>query len=206
MNSPRGPLLTHVADARTRSLGPEHPHTLKAVSNLAYLYDRAGEWSAALPLLERLLEARRRTLGPTHDQTLLTMNNLATTLESLGRTAEALPMLERVLETQAAVHGDDHPRVLQTMNNLAGAYRLVGHNDAIDLHARSLPRAPGPPGAPQPRGHPDQHGIPPDRSRRLDDAGPILEEAVASAWATPVPGCQVGSLCAGPTPSCLEPP
>jgi hypothetical protein len=66
-----------------RVLGPEHPHTLRSVNNLAALLERKGDYAGAQPLYERALEAGAG-VGPEHPDTLMSVNNLADCCKSKG--------------------------------------------------------------------------------------------------------------------------
>src|SRR5829696_9237079 len=57
------------ADAYRQLLGPEHPATLTAMSNLALTQHSLGDLTAALELNQQVLDARRRLLGPEHPHT-----------------------------------------------------------------------------------------------------------------------------------------
>ena len=71
------PLYQRVLAASERVLGPEHPDTIRSVSNLGFLYYTQGRYSEAEPLLKRALAAFERVLGPEHPNTLTILNNLA---------------------------------------------------------------------------------------------------------------------------------
>jgi hypothetical protein len=59
-----------------RVLGPDHPHTLTARSNLAYWREQAGEAAGAADAFEELPN-RVRVLGADHPDTLITGRNFA---------------------------------------------------------------------------------------------------------------------------------
>ncbi|MET7712234.1 tetratricopeptide repeat protein [Streptomyces sp. NPDC005407] len=62
---------------RERLLGPDHPDTVSARSNLANSYSDVGRIQEALELSERVLADRERLLGPDHPDTLTARSNLA---------------------------------------------------------------------------------------------------------------------------------
>ncbi len=66
-----------VLEARQKTLGSEHPHTLTAMGNLAISYSDVGRRQEAIELMEKTLEARQRTLGSEHPDTLWVMSILA---------------------------------------------------------------------------------------------------------------------------------
>jgi hypothetical protein len=61
----------------TKQLGPDHPHTLSSMNNLANFYEDLGRYTDALNLREETLTLRKAKLGPDHPHTLMSMNNLA---------------------------------------------------------------------------------------------------------------------------------
>jgi tetratricopeptide (TPR) repeat protein len=113
------PLYRRALERRERTLGREHPDTLRSVNNLAINYLDQGRYSEAEPLLRRALESNERTLGREHPVTLLSVNNLAVVYQSQGRDAEAEPLLRRALETRERTLGREHPDTLFSVNNLA---------------------------------------------------------------------------------------
>ena len=64
-------------EARTATLGPDHPHTLSAHNDLARAYIHQGKYDQAGPVLELVLKKRQEVLGVTHHDTLVSMTNLA---------------------------------------------------------------------------------------------------------------------------------
>jgi Flp pilus assembly protein TadD len=89
-----------------RILGPEHPHTLASLNNLALLLSNKGDSDAAEPLYRRALEAQERILGPEHPDTLRSVKNLAMLLNATGRLAEAVVLLrERAAKSEACLAG-----------------------------------------------------------------------------------------------------
>jgi hypothetical protein len=79
----RAALLAH------RNLGPEHPETLTARSNLAWAIAAQGRAAEAEAMWRELLPLREKVLGPEHPETLTTRSNLASTIAAQGRAAEA---------------------------------------------------------------------------------------------------------------------
>ncbi|KAG1657812.1 hypothetical protein FOA52_006589 [Chlamydomonas sp. UWO 241] len=126
-------------EARERTLGPEHPDTLRSVGNLAVCLRFLGREAEALPLDQRTLEARERTLGPEHPDTLMSVNSLAVCLEILGRSAEALPLNQRTLEASERTLGPEHPGTLFSVSELADCLWALGRSaEALPLYQRTL--------------------------------------------------------------------
>jgi len=79
------------------TLGPDHPHTLESMHNLAESYRALGRHADALKLNEEALALRKANLGPEHPDSLGSMNNLANSYAALGRHADALKLREETL-------------------------------------------------------------------------------------------------------------
>jgi serine/threonine protein kinase/tetratricopeptide (TPR) repeat protein len=129
-----------IARARyTAGLGPDHPHTLRSMNNLANSYDDLGRHAEALKLKEETLALRKAKLGPDHPDTLKSMMNLATSYWALGRHAEALKLREETLALCKAKLGPEQPDTLQSMMNLAESYEALGrHAEALKLFQETL--------------------------------------------------------------------
>ncbi len=174
-----GPNL--IADSE-RVLGPDHPDTLTARSNLAIAYREAGRLDEAIPLLERSFADSERILGPDHSGTLAARSNLAGAYRVAGRLDEAIPLFERSFADSERILGPDHLDTPTLRNNLATVYQAAGRLDeAIPLFERTIAdreRDLGP-------DHPDTLVA---RSNlagayrvagRLDEAIPLFERTVA---------------------------
>ena len=60
-------------------LGPEHPHTLTAMPNLAVSYSYQKKCEEAEELELKVLDLHKKVLRPEHPDTLTSMANLART-------------------------------------------------------------------------------------------------------------------------------
>ena len=100
-------------------LGPDHPHTLASMCNLANSYDDLGRHADAVKLHEETLALMKAKLGPDHPDTLATMYNLAISYTALGRPADTLKVREEMLALMKAKHGLEHPDTLRNMMRLA---------------------------------------------------------------------------------------
>jgi tetratricopeptide (TPR) repeat protein len=92
-----------------KTLGPDHPATAQALSNLAALYYSMGDYAKAEPLFQRALEIREKALGPDHPDTAITLNSLAVLRSSLGDYAKAEPLFQRALAIDEKALGPDDP-------------------------------------------------------------------------------------------------
>ncbi len=122
-----------------RLLGDEHPKTLGAVTDLAYLYVDQGRHDEAETLYLQTLEIMKRVLGEEHPHTLTNMSNLAAVYLAQGRYDEAEPLCLQTLEVGKRTLGEEHPQTLPTMNHLAILYDNQGrYADAETLYLQTL--------------------------------------------------------------------
>ena len=101
-----------------RLLGPEHPDTVRARSDLARAYHQTGRVADAVPLVEQVLTAREQLFGAEHAMTLTARNNLASAYRAIGRAVEAIPLFEENLAACERLFGADHPRTLASRHSL----------------------------------------------------------------------------------------
>ncbi|KAI2465425.1 hypothetical protein F4781DRAFT_435459 [Annulohypoxylon bovei var. microspora] len=121
-------------EIRTAVLGPEHPHTLSTMNNLASIYQDQGHWEKAELLQVQVMEASKTTLGPEHLGTSNAINNLASTYREQGRLDEAESLEVQVMEAVKTILGPEHPDTLISVNNLAYTWKRQGRvDDAIRL-------------------------------------------------------------------------
>ena len=121
------------------NLGPDHPHTLQSINNLAASYKALGRHADALQLDEQALALRTARLGRDHADTLQSMNNLAASYFAVGRRDEAIKLHEEAVALRTAKFGRDHPDTLGSMSNLAVAYTAADRPaDALKLHEEAV--------------------------------------------------------------------
>jgi tetratricopeptide (TPR) repeat protein len=122
-----------------KALGPDHPETATALSNLAEAYRSMGEYAKALPLYQRALVIVEKALGPDHPDTATTLNNLAEVYYNMGEYAQALLLCQRALAIREKVLGPDHPDTATTLSKLAAVYyRMDDYAKALPLYQRTL--------------------------------------------------------------------
>lgn len=128
-----------VCEARERILGPEHPDTLTAQSNLASSYSQMGDKRKALELREHVLTYRKRILGEEHPDTIKSMGILAISYSNVGRDQEALELRRHVYEVTLRAFGEEHPSSLSAMSSFADSLEDVGeYEKALELYRQSL--------------------------------------------------------------------
>ncbi len=122
-----------------RTLGPDHPDTLKSLYNLASLYVSQGRYADAEPLLKRAVAGFERVLGKDNPTTLAAASSLGILYESHGRYTDAEPLLKRVLDGFQRLRGADDLQSLISADNLGSLYRLQGrYAEAEPLSKRAL--------------------------------------------------------------------
>ncbi len=132
-------LLERACEIYERLLGPEHPHTLTSLNNLAALYHDQGRLEEAEPLYRRALAIREKALGPEHPDTLQTLSNLAALYQDQGRLEEAEPLYRRALAIREKALDPEHPDVATNLHNLAELYYNQDRlEEAEPLYRRAL--------------------------------------------------------------------
>jgi len=129
-------LDSEVLDGRKKTLGDDHPGTLKAMANLASTYGESGQWKRAEELHLRVLDARTRLLGDCHRDTLKAIAILAETYGEMKEWGEAEKLQTRLVERRKEVLGDDHPDTLKALGNLGWVYGANGRwkeTEFVDL-------------------------------------------------------------------------
>ena len=119
-------LTEQEVEANKRTLGEEHPDTLRSIHSLANRYSEAGRGQEGLQLIEQVVEARKRTLGEEHPDTLRSIHNLAIRYSEAGRGQEGLQLIEQVVEANKRTLGKEHPDTLRSIHNLAIRYSEAG--------------------------------------------------------------------------------
>ena len=114
--------------------GPDHPHTLASMTNLASIYSLHARNADAVRLNEQALSIRNRVLPKDHPHTLAVMSNLAANYADLGRKSDALKLRQEVLVASRRSLPPDHPDFLSYLNNLAVSYAGMNrYSDALKL-------------------------------------------------------------------------
>jgi serine/threonine protein kinase len=91
-------LLNKAGKTLESKLGPDHPMTLAARSNLANVYRSVGRVGEAIHLLEQTLKQKEAKLGPDHPSTLHALASLGVFNRDAGRLKEAISLLETALQ------------------------------------------------------------------------------------------------------------
>jgi tetratricopeptide (TPR) repeat protein len=127
------PLVLRAIDIRRRSLGRNHPETLKSETDLADVYGLIAQGDAqvaakAEPLYRRVVDVRLQELGPNHPDTLMAQVKLAAYDAMRGRSAEAESLLVKTLDAARKHLDQDHPCVWEATYHLANLYEFQGQS------------------------------------------------------------------------------
>jgi tetratricopeptide (TPR) repeat protein/tRNA A-37 threonylcarbamoyl transferase component Bud32 len=122
-----------------RVLGPEHPDTIRSMTNLARAHALAYRTAEGIPLLEQALRLQKATLGSDHPDTLESMGHLAEAYYYAGRRSEAIALLEQALKLKKDELGPGHPSTLSSMSALSQMYNENGRDsEAVPLLQETL--------------------------------------------------------------------
>jgi serine/threonine-protein kinase len=111
-----------VIEGRTRSLGPDHPDTLAARSDLASAYLRQERLDEAERLSLEVLAAQPGASGGE----AVALGNLTEVYTNTGRLDEAEETADRLIALLQERSGSDHPETLAARGYLAGVYAKQG--------------------------------------------------------------------------------
>jgi serine/threonine protein kinase len=122
-----------------RTLGPEHPDTLRSMTALANILSDEGHDEDAEKLMRQTLELERKVLGPRNPDTLRAVNALAATLYDEGHFPEAEKLFRETLEIQTQVLGPEHQDTIGSMNDLASTFsHEAKEGEAEKLYRQTL--------------------------------------------------------------------
>ena len=133
------PLCNRALAIYEKELGPNHPSTATALSNLALLYQAQGALNQAEPLYKRALAIYEKALGPNHLSTAMALNNLALLYQAQGAFEQAEPLYKRARTIYEKALRPNHLSTAMALNNLASLYKAQGAlNQAEPLYKRAL--------------------------------------------------------------------
>ncbi|HEX6308243.1 MAG TPA: serine/threonine-protein kinase [Longimicrobiales bacterium] len=168
---------------RYRAVFPgDHPRLATALTGIAITFGRRGMVDSTLTYMEPAAAMIARLNGPDHPETALAHHNLGMSYLRLGRHEPAARELELAYETRSRLHGASSPGALRSGAAYASALAELGrYADAERLVTTILAHQ----REQHPEGHPDvavslQHlGEILERQGRVEEATPLLEEALA---------------------------
>jgi tetratricopeptide (TPR) repeat protein/tRNA A-37 threonylcarbamoyl transferase component Bud32 len=122
------PLLDKARETFTAQLGPDHPVTLKCMSQLGHGWRILRDFKRGTPLLEKAWARMKAVLGPDHLDTLGCMRDLAYCYQADGKLDLARPLLEEALALTKARY-PDHKDVIFCLQALADVNWVLGRLD-----------------------------------------------------------------------------
>jgi tetratricopeptide (TPR) repeat protein len=139
-----------VFEVRRRTLGPEHPATLIAMTNfgLVLVHQQQDVKTAqAEDLLTEVLLAARRVLGEHHRSTIAARLNLGELYELQSKYGEAERLFREAFDTAGASLGPQHPATLDSLAALGRVLVSQGKHadaepllrDVLDRRTRVMP-------------------------------------------------------------------
>lgn len=121
-------------EVKLAHLGPDHPETLEAHSDIGVLLSAHGRLADAAEHLEGSLAEHVRALGEQHDKTMRCRGDLVLAYTRLGQYDRAEGLARRNLELRQEVFGPEDPETVISLIHLAN---LV-HNRGLDGSATPL--------------------------------------------------------------------
>ncbi len=119
---------------REQHLGPEHPYTANALSNLANLYLAQRRYREAEPLYRRSLAIREQHFGPPHLDSDDHLHTLANFYVTQGWYREAESLYQRILAIREQRLGPLHYRTANILNNQSpctGVFLLSASSNSV---------------------------------------------------------------------------
>jgi hypothetical protein len=120
------------------SLGSDHFTSLEISQQLAYVYQRLGDYETSRRLNEESLERCRRVRGPDHPATLKAATDLATDLYAVGELSKARRLNADTLQRSRHVLGEDARPTLGVAYNFAIDLDALGEVDAARKLAEDI--------------------------------------------------------------------
>lgn len=134
--------VAHVRDAldlRLRELGPDHPDTLRAQTDLGVATFQAGDVENAERMLASTLERLTRIRGRTDPATIEAIGALATLYAMITDLDRAIPLLRESHALNLRMHGPGHPDTLRAANILAvSLVDIAEFREAEDLLTNAI--------------------------------------------------------------------
>jgi eukaryotic-like serine/threonine-protein kinase len=120
-----------VYDIDLKQNGPDHPETLRALTNMGSILLEEGKYTDAETTFKQVIEGDQRVLGPDHPTTLLVTGNLGLAYLNGKRYPEAEALYRQLLERETRVVGAENRQTLVFRGALGNA----------EYHENKLPEA-----------------------------------------------------------------
>ncbi|KAF3284330.1 hypothetical protein TWF970_011548 [Orbilia oligospora] len=124
---------------RRHNLSENDSLILMAISGIAMVYGKLGEYDEALRWYERAIAISEKIFGKDHPSTLHTVSKLASIYYKQKIYNVAMQLYKQVLDGREKVLGEDHPLTLEAINSLALVYQgQESYDMAIQLFKQVL--------------------------------------------------------------------
>lgn len=120
--------------------GPEHPNTLIARDNIAWLYRLQERWQESIAIDSDVLRIRRRIFGEDHIETAYSKATLGVAYGETGQLDRAEQFLREAIEVYLAQYGEDSWSTGIVYRELGKVLSLQGDNDEALKMLRSAHR------------------------------------------------------------------
>lgn len=117
-------------------LGPDHPNTLRTLSDLGAACAAMGDHEASRAAHDAALAGRRRTLGDAHQDIGVSLHNLGAACAALGQDREAEDAHQQAVTIWRATLGETHPIIARALSSLAALARKHGDPHRAIGHTR----------------------------------------------------------------------
>jgi tetratricopeptide (TPR) repeat protein/predicted Ser/Thr protein kinase len=115
---------------RSEHLGPDHPRTMEAEAQVAFILASGQERFEEAERMERsLLRRRSDLLGENHPDTIETLHRIGDIAAVTGRLSEAAEIFENTLQRRLQTLGERHPATLWSMSDLGAVYKAIGRTE-----------------------------------------------------------------------------
>jgi serine/threonine protein kinase/Tfp pilus assembly protein PilF len=131
-------LMERVVEDRRKTLGPDHPKTLEAMSQMGWILYREGREAEAERLTRTTIDAQSRALGPDDPATLESKDHLVSILISQAHYAEVEKLARELIAASSRTLGPENPRTLRFMDGLAVAYASQSRFTEAETEYRKL--------------------------------------------------------------------
>lgn len=126
------PLMEKEYRLRCKTLGEEHPDTVRVLGCLAAKYDYLREFNLAKEFYEKLYRLRCKMRGEEHPDTIAALESLARVYEQLDDYRTALELYEKIFTLKCVAFGELRFDTLNTLNYIAW------RNDWLGNHQKAL--------------------------------------------------------------------
>jgi len=131
-------LMERVVEDRRITLGPDHPKTLEAMSQMGWVLYREGREVEAERLTRTTIAAQSRVLGPDDPATLESKDHLVWILIRQAHYAEVEKLERELIAASSRKLGTENPRTLRFMDGLAVAYANQSRFAEAEAEYRTL--------------------------------------------------------------------